>query len=138
MLFMQREKLFKCLVSHKYNVFNVQHIIYDHSYSCLCFPEIHTVSTIFVKSTMLIVVYVCRQQFHIENIENIYCHSLSVQYNTIQCYLSTECIQNQFLYLKDCTSKHVGPIVSYKGFEGILTLKTILNTNIDSILSYCW
>ena len=31
-----------------------------------------------------------------ENIKNIYCHSLSVQYNTIQCYLSTECIQNQF------------------------------------------
>ena len=47
-----------------------------------------------------------------ENIENIYYHSLSVQYNTIQCYLSTECIQNQFLFLKDCTSKHVGPIVS--------------------------
>ena len=23
------------------------------------------------------------------------------QYNTIQCYLSTECIQNQFLFLKD-------------------------------------
>ena len=39
------------------------------------------------------------------------------QYNTIQCYLSTECIQNRFfLFLKDCTSKHVGPIVSYKGF----------------------
>ena len=38
------------------------------------------------------------------------------QYNTIQCYLSTECIQIQFLFLKDCTSKHVGPIVSYKGF----------------------
>ena len=51
-----------------------------------------------------------------ENIENIYCNSLSVQYNTIQCYLSTECIQNKFLFLKDCTSKHVGPIVSNKGF----------------------
>ena len=38
------------------------------------------------------------------------------QYNTIQCYLSTECIQNKFLFLKDCASKHVGPIVSYKGF----------------------
>ena len=49
-------------------------------------------------------------------IENIYCHSLSEQYNTIQCYLSTECLQNQFLFLKDCTSKHVGQIVSYKGF----------------------
>ena len=36
------------------------------------------------------------------------------QYNTSN--LSTECIQNQFLFLKDCTSKHVGPIVSYKGF----------------------
>ena len=40
------------------------------------------------------------------------------QYNTIQCYLSKECIQNHifFLFLKDCTSKHVGPIVSYKSF----------------------
>ena len=40
------------------------------------------------------------------------------QYNAIQCYLSTECTQNQFfiLFLKDCTSKHMGPIVSYKGF----------------------
>ena len=75
----------------------------------------------------------------IENIEIIYCHSLSVQYNTIQCYLSTECIQNHFfVFLKDCTSKHVGPIVSYKGFYGILTLKTILKTNIGGILSYCW
>ena len=49
----------------------------------------------------------------IENIENIYCHSLSVQYNAI-------CLQNVykiiFLFLKDCTSKHVVPIVSYKGF----------------------
>ena len=36
------------------------------------------------------------------------------QYNTSN--LSTECIQNEFLFLKDCTSKHVGPIVSYKGF----------------------
>ena len=74
----------------------------------------------------------------VENIENIYSHSLSVQYNRIQCYLSTECIQNQFLFLKDCTSKHVGPIVSYKGFSCILTLKTVLKTNIDGILSYCW
>ena len=54
--------------------------------------------------------------FVIENNENIYCHSLSAQYNTIQCYISTERIQNQFLFVKDCTSKHVGPIVSYKGF----------------------
>ena len=52
----------------------------------------------------------------LKTFENIYCHSLSVQYNTIQCYLSTECPQNQFLFLKDCTSKHVGRIVSYKGF----------------------
>ena len=46
--------------------------------------------------------------------------------------LFTECIQDQFL--KYCNSKHVGPIVSYKG---ILTLKTvtILNSNIDGILS---
>ena len=36
---------------------------------------------------------------YIENIENIYCHSLSVQYNTIQCYLSTECIQNHFFFI---------------------------------------
>ena len=41
-------------------------------------------------------------------------HSLSIQYKTSN--LSTECIQNQFLFLKDCTSKHVGPIESYKGF----------------------
>ena len=34
----------------------------------------------------------------LETFENIYCHSLSVQYNTVQCYLSTECIQNQFFY----------------------------------------
>ena len=53
---------------------------------------------------------------HLKTFENIYCHSLSVQYNTIQCYLSIECIQNQFLFLKECTSKHVGQIVSYKGF----------------------
>ena len=39
---------------------------------------------------------------NIENIENIYCHSLSIQYNTFQCYLSTECIQNQFLFLLLC------------------------------------
>ena len=58
------------------------------------------------------------------------------QYNTNN--LSTVCIQNQFLFLKDCTSKHVCPIVCYKGFNGILILKTILNTNIDGILSYCW
>ena len=32
------------------------------------------------------------------------------QYNTSN--LSTECIQNQFLFLNDCTSKHMGPIVS--------------------------
>ena len=51
--------------------------------------------------------------------------------NTLQRNLLTECIQDQFL--KDCTSKHMGPIVSYKGFYGILTLKTILNSNIDGI-----
>ena len=38
-----------------------------------------------------------------------------------------ECIQDQFQ--KDCTSKHVGPIVRNKGFYGILTRKTILNTS---------
>ena len=36
------------------------------------------------------------------------------QHNTNN--LSTECIQDQFLFLKDCASKHVCPIVSYKGF----------------------
>ena len=58
------------------------------------------------------------------SVETLECPSLKTlktfiatvcQYNTIQCYLSTECIQNQFfifLILKDCTSKHVGPIVS--------------------------
>ena len=50
---------------------------------------------------------------NIKNIENIYCHSF---FNTIQSNLSTECIEDQFL--KDCTSKHEGPIVSYKGFYG--------------------
>ena len=32
------------------------------------------------------------------------------QYN--KSNLSTECVQNQFLFLKDCTSEHVVPIVS--------------------------
>ena len=41
-------------------------------------------------------------------------------FNTIQSNLLTEYIQDQFL--KDCTLKHVGTIVSYKGFYGILTL----------------
>ena len=58
------------------------------------------------------------------------------QYNTSN--LSTQCIQNQFAFLKDYTSNHVGPIVSYKGFYGILSFKTIRNTNVDGILSYCW
>ena len=40
-------------------------------------------------------------------------HLLPQFVNTIQSNLSTECIQSQFLFLKDCTSKHVGPIVSY-------------------------
>ena len=39
---------------------------------------------------------------------------IATVFNTIQSNLLTECIQVQFL--KDCTSKHVGPIVSYKGF----------------------
>ena len=56
-------------------------------------------------------------------------------FNTIQSNLFTECIQDQFR--KDCTSKHVGPIVSYEGFLGILTLKAVLNSNIEGILSYC-
>ena len=41
------------------------------------------------------------------------------QYNTIQCYLSTECIQNQFLFLKDCTSKHVGQIVAIRASRAL-------------------
>ena len=40
-------------------------------------------------------------------------HLLLQFVNTIQSNLSTECIQNQFLFLKDCTSKHVGPILSF-------------------------
>ena len=69
-------------------------------------------------------------------LKNIEKHLLPQFFNTIQSNLSTKCIQN--LFLKDYTSKHVGPILSYKGFLSILTLKTILNTNIDGILSYCW
>ena len=38
--------------------------------------------------------------------------------------------QLERLHIKTC-----GPIVSYKGLLGILTLKTILNSNIDEILS---
>ena len=37
-------------------------------------------------------------------------HLLPQFFNTIQSNLLTECIQDQFL--KDCSSKHVGPIVS--------------------------
>ena len=84
------------------------------------YMQTHTVSYIQLQVETMYVDAHCEQQETctpgIENIGNIYCHSLSVQYNTTQCYLSTECIQNQFLFLKDCTSKHVGPIVSYKGF----------------------
>ena len=40
------------------------------------------------------------------NTENNWKHLLPQFVNTIQCYLSTECTQNQFLFLKDCTSKH--------------------------------
>ena len=63
-------------------------------------------------------------------LKHIYCHSFSTQYKVI-CF--SECMQDKFL--KDCTSKHVGPRVSCKGFKGILTLKTILKSNIDGILS---
>ena len=52
----------------------------------------------------------------IENIENIYCHSLSVQYNTMLFVYRMYTKSIFYLFLKDCTSKHVGPIVSYKGF----------------------
>ena len=41
------------------------------------------------------------------------------QYNTIQynvIFLQNVYKINFFLFLKDCKSKHVGPIVSYKGF----------------------
>ena len=36
-------------------------------------------------------------------------HLLPQFVNTIQSNLFTECIQNQFLFLKDCISIHVGP-----------------------------
>ena len=50
-----------------------------------------------------------------ENIENIYCHSLStIQYNTM--LFVYRMYTKSIVFLKDCTWKHVGPIVSYKGF----------------------
>ena len=63
-------------------------------------------------------------------------HLLPRVFNTIQNNLLTESVQGQFL--KDCTTIHAGPIFSNKGFYGILSLKTILNSNIDWILPYCW
>ena len=63
-------------------------------------------------------------------------HLLPQFFNGIQSNLLTECIQD--IFLKDCTSKHAGPIVGYKGFYGILALNTIFYTNIDGILCYCW
>ena len=43
-------------------------------------------------------------------LKNVEKHLLSQFVNTIQSNLSTECLQNQFLFLTDCTSKHVrGP-----------------------------
>ena len=81
----------------------------------------------------------CSEVLWSKNIENIKKHLLPQFVITMQSNLFIECIQNQFQFIKNCTSKHVGPIiVSYKGFYGILTLKTVLNTNIDGILSYCW
>ena len=41
-------------------------------------------------------------------------HLLPQFFNTIQRYLFIERIQDQFL--NDCTSEHMLPIVSYKGF----------------------
>ena len=57
-----------------------------------------------------------RVRFESKTLKNIEKILLPQFVNIIQSNLSTECIQNQFLFLKDCTSKHVGPIVSYKGF----------------------
>ena len=69
---------------------------------------------------------------HIEtHLEHIETHLSPHLFNTIQNNLFTECIQD--LFLKDSTSKHVIPIASYNGCYGILTLKTILNSNIDGI-----
>ena len=59
----------------------------------------------------------------IENIENIYCHSLSIQYSN----LSTECIQNEISFLKDFTSKHVGDYATRQLYI-INNLATDVNT----------
>ena len=49
----------------KFLVINVRRIIYNHFNLCLCPLEINTVSIIFYKSSMLIVVLCLCQQFHI-------------------------------------------------------------------------
>ena len=80
----------------------------------ICYKQTKLWLTHIVSAAKKKYIRIGREVKTLKNIDNIYCHSLLVQYNTIQCYLSTECIQNQFfiLFLKDCTSKHVGPIVS--------------------------
>ena len=55
------------------------------------------------------------EMFKIEK-TNIEKHLLPQFVNPIQSNLFLECIQNQFLFLKDCSSKHVGRIVRYKCF----------------------
>ena len=74
-----------------------------------------------------------KHAYHLKYIETLLFPQF---FDTIQSNLFTECIQDQFL--KDCTSKHDGSIAGYRGFMGILTLKNVLNSNIDGILSYCW
>ena len=54
--------------------------------------------------------------FKTKNIQNVEKHLLPQFVNTIQSNLFIECIQIRFLFLNDCRSKHVGQIVSYKGF----------------------
>ena len=57
----------------------------------------------------------------IETVKHIYCYSF--QYNTSNLF--TECIQRLISKIY-CTSKHVGQIVCYQSFYGILTLKSKL------------
>ena len=53
---------------YKGRVHNVRHIIYDHCSSCLCVPEINTLSLMLDISTMIVVVYVCDLQSPIPNL----------------------------------------------------------------------
>ena len=42
-----------------YPVLNVRHMIYDHHSSCLCIPDINTMSLMFDIWSMIIILYVC-------------------------------------------------------------------------------